>query len=222
MLKRGFDLLASALGLLVLSPLFLVIAILIKATSPGPVFYRAKRIGQEGKAFGVYKFRSMVKNADKQGPGITVANDCRVTTIGRILRRTKVDELPQLINVVRGEMSLVGPRPEDPEYVELYSPEQRAILQVRPGVTSLASVAYRHEEEQLTGPDWKQHYIDVIMPEKLAIDLEYAQRACLWYDIVIIVRTILWLISSNVTFAFRRLFLQRRAAQSSSVSPSKM
>lgn len=189
--KRIFDLLASALGLIILSPIFALIALLIRLTSPGPVFYRARRVGQGGREFTLYKFRSMVADADRRGPGITTAGDPRVTSIGRVLRRTKLDELPQLWNVLRGDMSLVGPRPEDPRYVALYTPEQRRVLDVRPGITSLASIEYRNEEAVLHGPDWEQHYIHEVMPAKLAIDLRYVQRATLFTDLLIILRTLL-------------------------------
>lgn len=191
MLKRTFDLLASALGLIILSPIFALIALLIRLTSPGPVFYRARRVGQGGREFTLYKFRSMVADADRRGPGITAAGDSRVTPVGRVLRRTKLDELPQLWNVLRGDMSLVGPRPEDPRYVALYTPEQRRVLDVRPGITSLASIEYRNEEAVLHGPDWEQHYIHEVMPAKLAIDLRYVQRATLFTDLLIILRTLL-------------------------------
>lgn len=191
MLKRAFDILASGAGLIILSPLFLGIAIAVRASSPGPALYRARRVGRYGKEFTLYKFRSMVANADRQGPGITAAGDSRVTGVGRFLRRTKLDELPQLINVLRGDMSLVGPRPEDPRYVALYTPEQRRILEQRPGITSMASLTYRHEEQMLSGDDWERVYIEQVMPAKLAIDLEYAQRATLWRDIALIVKTVL-------------------------------
>jgi lipopolysaccharide/colanic/teichoic acid biosynthesis glycosyltransferase len=145
-LIRGLDLIASGLGLLLFSPVFLIIGLVIKLTSAGPVFYEAERIGQGGRLFKLYKFRSMYPDADQQGPGITVKDDPRVTPVGRFLRRAKLDELPQLINVFRGEMSLVGPRPEDPRYVALYTPGQRQALAVRPGMTSPASLHYREEE----------------------------------------------------------------------------
>lgn len=189
MLKRLFDVLVSAVALLLLSPVFLVVAIAIKISSPGPVFYRAVRVGQHGVPFKLYKFRSMVVNADKIGAGITTAHDPRITPIGRFLRRTKLDELPQLINVLRGEMSLVGPRPEDPRYVALYTEEQRRVLRVRPGMTSLASVRYRHEQALLSGADWETQYIQRIMPDKLAIDLEYLERATLLSDLGVLWQT---------------------------------
>jgi len=191
MLKRGFDILASGTGLIILSPLLVGIALAVRADTPGPVLYRARRVGRYGKEFTLYKFRSMVADADRHGPGITAAGDSRVTEVGRFLRRTKLDELPQLINVLRGDMSLVGPRPEDPRYVALYTPEQRRILEQRPGITSMASLTYRNEERMLSGEDWEHVYIEQVMPAKLAIDLEYARRATLWRDIMLILRTVL-------------------------------
>jgi lipopolysaccharide/colanic/teichoic acid biosynthesis glycosyltransferase len=190
MLKRTFDVVASAIGLVVLSPVLLTLALLVQLSSPGLVFYRATRVGRYGQTFKLFKFRSMVVNADQIGPAVTGAGDPRVTPVGRFLRRTKLDELPQLINVLRGEMSLVGPRPEDPRYVALYSDEQREILNVRPGITSLASVRYRNEEAALAGADWEQHYIEHILPDKLAVDFEYARSATLWTDVRVIFGTL--------------------------------
>jgi len=190
-LKRAFDLVASGAGLIILSPLLLGIALAVRLTSPGPALYRARRVGQHGEEFTLYKFRSMVANADRQGPGITAAQDRRITRVGRFLRRTKLDELPQLLNVLRGDMSLVGPRPEDPRYVALYTPEQRRILDYRPGITSMASLTYRNEERLLAGEDWERVYVEQVLPAKLAIDLEYARRANLRRDIALILRTVL-------------------------------
>ena len=191
MLKRGFDVVASGIGLIVLSPMFIVIAIAIRRDSKGPVFYKARRVGRYGKVFRLYKFRSMVVDADQKGPGITSAGDTRITSVGRFLRRTKLDELPQLINVLRGDMSLVGPRPEDPRYVELYTSEQREILQYRPGITSMASLTYRNEDQFLTGSDWEQRYINEIMPAKLTIDLKYCLHANVFADIWLILKTVI-------------------------------
>jgi lipopolysaccharide/colanic/teichoic acid biosynthesis glycosyltransferase len=190
-IRRALDLFAGVAGLLLLSPIFALIALLIRLDSPGPVFYRAQRVGREGKLFYLFKFRSMVSGADKSGPGITAKSDGRITRAGRFLRRTKLDELPQLINVLRGEMSLVGPRPEDPHYVALYTPEQRRILSVRPGITSAASLQYRREEELLSGVDWEQVYRQEVMPAKIAIDLAYLQNRTVWTDILLTLRTIL-------------------------------
>jgi lipopolysaccharide/colanic/teichoic acid biosynthesis glycosyltransferase len=190
MLKRAFDFIASAIGLVVLSPVLLLLALLIKLTSPGPVFHRGTRVGRYGKPFPLYKFRSMVVNAAQMGPAVTVTDDPRITPVGRLLRRTKLDELPQLINVLRGDMSLVGPRPEDPKYVALYTDEQRRVLEVRPGITSPASVAYRSEETLLSGEDWERAYVERILPAKLATDLEYTSHASLWTDVKLIVQTL--------------------------------
>lgn len=189
--RRLLDMVAAVAGLVLLGPLFLAIAAAIKLDSPGPVFYRARRVGRHGQEFRLYKFRSMVADADRRGPGITAAGDRRITRVGRFLRRTKLDELPQLINVLKGEMSLVGPRPEDPRYVALYTPEQRRVLEARPGITSAASLAFRHEEQLLSGPDWEQVYRTQVMPAKLALDLDYLDRRTLASDLALIWRTIL-------------------------------
>ncbi|NJO84250.1 MAG: sugar transferase [Blastochloris sp.] len=171
--KQALDRVFAAFGLLCLSPLLAVIALRVKRSDGGPILYRARRVGQYGRPFALFKFRSMYVDADRRGPGITTQGDPRVTPIGRWLRRTKADELPQLFNVLIGDMHLVGPRPEDPRYVALYTPEQRRVLDVRPGITSAASLAYRHEEELLSGDDWETTYRTEVMPAKLAIDLEY-------------------------------------------------
>ena len=193
-MKRLVDVLAAAFGLALLAPLFAAVSLLIKLTSPGPVFHRAQRVGKGRQPFRIYKFRSMIAGAERAGPGITAAGDARVTPLGRWLRMTKVDELPQLINVLRGDMSLVGPRPEDPRYVERYTPEQRRVLEVSPGVTSAASVLYRNEESFLTGPDWERKYIEVVLPHKLSIELDYLRRRTIASDLDLIVKTLLALI----------------------------
>lgn len=196
-MKRLFDIFASGLGLLFLSPLFLVLAIWIKLDSPGPVFYRQVRVGRGNKDFRIYKFRSMRVGADKQGLITVGGHDPRITRSGFFIRKYKLDEFPQLINVFIGDMSLVGPRPEVRKYVDMYTPEQMHVLDVRPGVTSLASIRYRNENELLDkaeNPD--QFYIDVVMQDKLAIDLEYVQKASVGYDIKLILRTF-WEIINN-------------------------
>jgi lipopolysaccharide/colanic/teichoic acid biosynthesis glycosyltransferase len=192
--KRVFDVTTSATLIIALSPLLIIIAVAIRMTSPGPVFHRGTRVGRNQQLFTLYKFRSMVVDADKIGPGITASGDLRITPVGHWLRRMKLDELPQLFNVLRGDMSLVGPRPEDPRYVALYTPEQLQILRVRPGITSPASVEFRNEQSMLTGPDWEQAYIHQIMPTKLRIDLEYFKTANLLRDIRVLIQTfqILW------------------------------
>ena len=190
MFRRLFDAAASAAGLVVLSPLFALLAIWIKLDSPGPVFYRAERVGKDGRLFHMFKFRSMVRDAAEMGPGLTARGDPRVTRAGRVLRRTKLDELPQLINVLRGEMSLVGPRPEDPRYVALYSPDQRRILSMRPGMTSLASLKYRDEEDLLWNDDVDDLYSRFLMPRKLEIDLAYVDTRTVWSDFKVLAMTI--------------------------------
>jgi FlaA1/EpsC-like NDP-sugar epimerase/lipopolysaccharide/colanic/teichoic acid biosynthesis glycosyltransferase len=188
MVKRGFDLAVSAVSLVVLAPLFFLIAILIKRDSRGPVFYRGERVGRNGRRFRIYKFRTMVSDADRRGPGITAQDDPRITVLGRRLRRSKLDELPQLINVARGEMSLVGPRPEIQEIVDRYPPLFRRLLALRPGMTSPASLAYRNEEKEIGSN--AARYADVILPDKLAIDLRYLLHRSFWIDLRIIGQTV--------------------------------
>lgn len=190
-MKRLFDILASGFGLLVLSPLFLILAVWIPLDSPGPVFYRQTRVGRGGRDFRIFKFRTMRVGADK-GSLVTIGGrDPRVTRAGVFLRRSKLDELPQLINVWMGDMSLVGPRPEVRKYVDLYTPEQRHVLDVRPGMTDAASIKYRNESELLgQAEDPEDYYIHVVMPDKLAINLDYVSHHSLWGDIVLIFKTV--------------------------------
>jgi lipopolysaccharide/colanic/teichoic acid biosynthesis glycosyltransferase len=189
--RRMLDVMASALGLLLISPLLATIALLIHLDSPGPVLHRGTRVGRGGRPFRVFKFRTMVAQADTIGPGITRGKDPRVTAAGHFLRRTKLDELPQLVNVLRGDMSLVGPRPEDPYYVGFYTREQRQVLSVRPGITSLASLRFRDEQSLLEQDDWEHRYMEEIMPAKLEIELDYLKRRCVWSDLIVIAQTIL-------------------------------
>ena len=188
---RLLDLSLSAAGLVALSPALLVIALAVKCSSPGPIFYRARRVGKNGQLFTLYKFRTMVADAAARGPGITGCGDPRITRVGRWLRATKLDELPQLLNTLKGEMSFIGPRPEDPRYVELYSTDQRRVLEVRPGITGAATLLHRHEERLLTGPDWEAMYRDEILPAKLQIELDYLSRRTLPKDLWILVQTVL-------------------------------
>lgn len=190
-MKRTFDIAASALGLLILSPLFLVLAVWIKCDSHGPVFYRQVRVGRHNRDFRLFKFRSMRPGADS-GSLITIGGrDPRITRSGYIIRRYKLDELPQLINVFLGDMSLVGPRPEVRHYVEMYTAQQMHVLDVRPGITSLASIRYRNENELLAqADDPEQCYITRVMPDKLAIDLEYVDHASLLTDLRLIFSTL--------------------------------
>ncbi len=189
-MKRIFDVFASGCGLLVLSPLFLIMAVWIKLDSPGPVFYRQTRVGRGNKDFRLFKFRSMVVGADKKGLITVGGRDPRITRSGYFIRKYKLDEFPQLINVFLGDMSLVGPRPEVRKYVDMYTPEQLQVLDVRPGVTSLASIRYRNENDILAAaenPD--KCYIEKVMPDKLAIDLEYVANHSFCYDIKLIFMT---------------------------------
>ena len=192
--KRAFDLLFSLVVLLLLSPLFLLGGILAKSQSKGPMFYRAKRVGKGGTIFEMYKFRTMVANADSIGGSLTTYRDTRVTRIGRFLRWTKLDELPNLINVIKGEMSLVGPRPEAPVYVKHYTETQRQILQVKPGMTGPSQLANRDEEEKLKGhSDAEQYYITELMPKKLDLDLHYVATQSIGSDIGWLIKT-LWVL----------------------------
>jgi lipopolysaccharide/colanic/teichoic acid biosynthesis glycosyltransferase len=189
--KRAFDLFWSAMGLIALSPVFLIIALWIKLHDGGPVFFRQERVGLNGKPFRIWKFRTMVVNAERLGAQLTVGRDPRITPIGHFLRKTKLDELPQLINVLVGEMSLVGPRPEVPRYVALYTPEQRQVLSLKPGITDLASVKYRDESTVLGhAEDPERCYVETVMPEKLRINLEYAAQASVWTDFRVILLTV--------------------------------
>lgn len=189
-MKRLFDIVASGLGLIALSPVFAVLAVWIKADSKGTIFYRQTRVGRGGKDFRLYKFRSMRPDSDKHGLITVGGRDPRVTRSGYYIRKYKLDEFPQLINVLKGDMSLVGPRPEVRKYVNLYTPEQKLVLSVRPGITSLASIRYRNENEILAAAvDPDKCYVEQIMPDKLAIDLEYVSRANFWTDIKLIFST---------------------------------
>jgi lipopolysaccharide/colanic/teichoic acid biosynthesis glycosyltransferase len=190
-IKRAIDIgLGGAAGIVAL-PVVAVGALLVRFESSGPVFYRGVRVGRDGAVFRMYKLRTMVAGADRAGPAITGAEDARITRIGRILRRTKIDELPQLLNVVVGDMSLVGPRPEHPDFVRLYDERQRRVLSVRPGMTSAASVHFHDEERQLGGRDVEADYRDRILPAKLELDLGYVERPSLAEDFRILARTLL-------------------------------
>ncbi len=189
-MKRTFDVIMSGLGLLCLSPLFLVLAVWIKCDSPGPVFYRQTRVGRGNRDFRLFKFRSMRPDSDRLGLITIGGHDPRVTRSGYYIRKYKLDEFPQLINVFLGDMSLVGPRPEVRKYVDLYTPEQMRVLDVRPGITSLASIRYCNENDILAAADDPDRaYIEQVMPDKLAIDLEYVGKANLRSDIALIFST---------------------------------
>jgi len=181
---------AALAGLVALAPLLALIAVAVVGTSRGPAFYLAERIGQDGRRFRLYKFRTMRKDAPSTGPGITRSGDPRVTRLGRILRIFKLDEWPQLINVLKGEMRFIGPRPEDPRYVALYSEDQRRILAFPPGITSAASVRYRREESLLNGDHWEKDYRTVVLPHKIKIDLDYMEQRTFASDLRLLGETL--------------------------------
>ena len=193
-MKRLFDILAGGLAFVALSPLLLIIAIWIKLDSKGPVFYRQVRVGRYNKDFRIFKFRSMRVGADK-GSLVTIGgHDPRVTRSGYFIRKFKFDELPQLINVIVGDMSLVGPRPEVRHYVDYWTPEQMHVLDVRPGITDPASIKFRNENELMEkAEDPEKYYIEVIMQEKIKLYLEYVEKHSFWYDIGLIFKTF-WVI----------------------------
>ena len=189
-MKRFFDVVASGIGLILLSPLFVILAIWIKCDSIGPVFYKQVRVGRNNMDFQLFKFRSMRVGSDKKGLITVGGHDPRITRSGYYIRKYKLDEFPQLINVFKGDMSLVGPRPEVRKYVDMYTEEQMHVLDVRPGITDLASIRYRNENELLervNDPD--KYYVEVIMPDKLRINLEYVARHSFTFDIRLIFQT---------------------------------
>jgi lipopolysaccharide/colanic/teichoic acid biosynthesis glycosyltransferase len=195
MIKRTFDFVVALVGLVLLSPLLLLVALLIKLDSPGPALFRQERIGKGFRPFRIYKFRTMVHDAPCRGGPITFGTDPRITRLGRVLRKTKIDEFPQLINVLRGEMSFVGPRPEVRPYVELFRADYEEILQVVPGITDLASVQYRDEAEVLgrfENPE--AAYVGHILPDKIKLAKEYVRRSSFLFDITLIFKTCLKLL----------------------------
>jgi lipopolysaccharide/colanic/teichoic acid biosynthesis glycosyltransferase len=206
MLKRMFDLICATIGLLLLLPVFIIVGFIIRKDGR-PTFFRQERVGLNGKPFRIFKFRSMVVNAEKQGARITAGRDSRITGIGRVMRKTKIDELPQLINVFLNQMSLVGPRPELPDYVEKWSREdQNIILSIKPGMTDYASLIYSNEQAVLgvsKNPD--KTYLEEVMPNKLALYRKYVQEKSVWLDLRIIIATILKLIGVNVSYLLPEL-----------------
>lgn len=189
-MKRIFDIVSSGIGLFILSPIFIILGIWIKLDSSGPVFYKQVRVGKNGKDFKIFKFRSMKLDSDKQGFITVGGRDPRVTNSGYYIRKYKLDEIPQLINVFIGDMSIVGPRPEVRKYVDLYNEEQLRVLSVRPGITDTASIKYRNENELLEkADDPDKMYIDEIMPDKLKYNLEYIEKKSFFYDIKLIFMT---------------------------------
>lgn len=192
LIKRVFDFVAALIGIIIISPILIVVSIAIKLDSPGKIMFLQKRVGKDEQEFYIYKFRTMVTDAEKLGKQITVGKDNRITKVGAFLRKYKIDELPQLFNVLKGDMSLVGPRPEVPKYVALYNDEQKKVLSVRPGITDLASLRYSDENEILGKVDNpEEYYINVIMKDKLNLNLEYIEKSNLFFDISLIIKTII-------------------------------
>lgn len=208
--KRAFDAVASALALGLLAPAFGLIAVLIKLTSPGPAFFRQERAGKDGKPFFIFKFRTMVADAPRLGPGITGAGDPRVTRVGRILRVTKLDELPNLLNVLRGEMSIVGPRPDLPHFMSALTPEQRKILTFKPGLTGPTQLRYIAEEDFLSPINIDDNYVENVFVDKNASDLEYISNWSLRGDLLLILCTPLAL-AFTVVGRLTRSFAVRRS-----------
>lgn len=191
MAKRLFDILLSFIGLFIFTPILLLMAFLIKIEDRGPVFYRGVRVGRHGKSFRIFKFRTMVINAEKMGGPSTPADDPRITRIGRYIRKFNLDELPQFINVLKGEMSIVGPRPEVPQYVEMFTEEEKKILNVRPGITDWASIWNPDEGAVLAGSDDPEKvYLEKIRPEKIRLQLEYVRDHSVWVDFKIMFTTV--------------------------------
>ncbi len=192
--KRLLDLYLVTCGLIFLVPIFFLITVLATIISPGPVFYRQDRVGKDGRNFKILKFRTMHVDADKCGPSVTASGDPRITSIGRTLRALKLDELPQLWNVLKGDMSLVGPRPEVPLYVKCYTEEQKKVLNIRPGITDPSSLAYRCEEELLSAQaNPEAYYQEVVLPHKLSLNAEYIRNVSLKYDLSLLIKTLFYL-----------------------------
>jgi lipopolysaccharide/colanic/teichoic acid biosynthesis glycosyltransferase len=189
-MKRVLDISAAVVGLMVLGIPMLVVALLIRWDSPGPILYRARRIGCRGAIFTMYKFRTMVTDAARYGSAITAQADPRITRVGRWLRKARIDEWPQLVNVLRGEMSLVGPRPETPECLPYYDQRQREVLQVRPGITGLTQICYQDEESLLGKENTFENYVTRLLPRKLELDRVYMQKQTVWIDLIIVWSTL--------------------------------
>ena len=190
MLKRLLDIFFSAIGLMMLLPIFMGLALIIKINSKGPILFQQERIGRYFRPFRIYKFRTMTFDAKDKGPQITVGGDKRVIEIGKLLRKYKIDELPQLINVFKGEMSFVGPRPEVKKYVELYKPDYEKLLKIRPGITDPASIKYSTEESVLSlSKNWEEDYIKKILPEKIMLSSQYVDNHNILTDIKLIIKT---------------------------------
>lgn len=191
MFKRAYDIFFSSVGLLVISPLLVGVSLAILILDGVPIFFLQERVGLKGRPFYIWKFRTMRPDSESRGPSVTKAGDPRITAIGALLRRTKLDELPQLWNVLKGEMSLVGPRPEVSLYADHYTAEQRRVLELKPGITDVATLAFREEEQLLkSAPDVEKFYLEYCVPKKIEMNLRYSQSANLWRDSQVILRTI--------------------------------
>lgn len=191
-MKRLFDIFFSALGIIICIPFFTIAAILVKLDSSGPILFTQERIGKDFIPFKIYKFRTMKKGGEQDGPKITIKGDNRITGTGRFLRKYKIDELPQLFNVLKGDMSFVGPRPEISEYVNLFKIAYEKLLSIRPGITDPASICYSNEEILLSGSDnWEEHYRKIVLPEKIKLSLHYVDNHNIITDIRLIVKTLL-------------------------------
>jgi lipopolysaccharide/colanic/teichoic acid biosynthesis glycosyltransferase len=199
-MKRVFDAIISSLGLLLLGPVFLIVALMIKLDSRGPVFFKQARIGREFRSFFIYKFRTMIADAASRGGTLTVGSDPRITRVGAVLRTTKIDEIPQLINIFKGDMSFVGPRPEVLEFVELFRSDYEEILRVRPGLTDLASLKYRNEAMTLAqAEDPHEDYLKRVLPDKIRLAKEYIRRSSFLFDLGLIIKTLVRLFECRLT-----------------------
>ncbi len=202
MAKRFLDIVISLILILILSPVILLMSLVVACDTGFPVFYRGLRVGRDGRIFDILKFRSMVADSRQKGPGITAGSDSRVTRSGGLLRKWKLDELPQFFNVLRGDMSLVGPRPEDLQYVKYYTEEEKKVLSVRPGITGVSQILFRNEEQLLEVKNPEEYYINCIMRQKLKLDLVYVQRQSLFLDLIMIIFTVLVVFLPKRGFVF--------------------
>jgi len=201
-LKRILDVVAAGTGLLVFLPVFVLAAIAVKLSSSGPVFFKQQRMGKGFRPFSIYKFRTMTADAPRQGGPITVGDDPRITRIGRLLRKAHLDEMPQLVNVLKGDMSLVGPRPEVPRYVEMFRDDYEEILRVRPGITDIASIEYRDEPAILgAAGDPEREYVERVLPDKIRLAKQYIARRSLCFDIRLILMTICRVAADRLGFS---------------------
>ena len=199
-MKRILDIVVSLIGLICLFPLLLLVAILVKLDSPGPIFFKQERIGMRFRPFQILKFRTMMQDSSTRGKSITVGDDPRITRVGWFLRKTKIDELPQLINVLRGEMTFVGPRPEVPQYVEIFRKDYEEILKIRPGITDLASIKYRDEAALLgQSENPEEEYIRRVLPDKIKLEKEYIRRSSFMFDLKLIFKTLLTIFESKAS-----------------------